>query len=194
VACLSGQTAADKTHLESLIVTLGGVAVRDFDPAFVTHLILDEAKGSKYEYVKRSKEKEFAKRLQVVRSEWVVDCDKEQTKVDESLYILDESAEQETPTGNAALPIELQNASLEEACEWMLSQTFSRLFTSQSFLFVGFDISEKSLDSSSDENKNMQVMIKLSKLIRRAGGTIYWSPNDVISVVVLSDGCSEEQW
>ncbi|KAL3764521.1 hypothetical protein ACHAWO_007038 [Cyclotella atomus] len=194
VACLSGQTAADKTHLESLIVTLGGVAVRDFDPAFVTHLILDEAKGSKYEYVKRNKEKEFAKRLQVVRSEWVVDCDKEQTKVDESLYILDESAEQETPTGNAALPIELQNASLEEACEWMLSQTFSRLFTSQSFLFVGFDISEKSLDSSSDENKNMQVMIKLSKLIRRAGGTIYWSPNDVISVVVLSDGCSEEQW
>jgi hypothetical protein len=191
-----GQTAADKTHLEPLIAALGGVAVRDFDPAYVTHLILDEAKGSKYEYVKRNKEKEFAKRLRlrVVRSEWVVDCDKGQAKVDESRYILDETTEQEAPSGSVSLPIEVKNSSLDEACEWMLSQTFPRLFSAQSFLLVGFDISEKSLDSSSDENKNMQVMVKLSKLIRRAGGVIYWSPNDFISVVVLSDGCSEEQW
>ena len=168
--------------------------MRDFDPAYVTHLILDEAKGSKYEYVKRNKEREFAKRLKVVKSEWVIDCDRKGSRIDESLYAIDETVEEEKSTGNNALPKEIQNASLDEACDWMLQQSFPRLYTAQSFLLVGFEINERSLESTSDENKNMQVMIKLSKLIRRAGGTIYWSPNDVISVVVLSDDCSEEQW
>ena len=183
VACLSGQTSTIKTHLESLIVTLGGVTVRDFDPAYVTHLILDDARGSKYEYVMSNKDRAFAKRLKVVNSTWILDCEKEGRRCDESLYGVDKKKNNVEEEG---LPIELQG-SLEEACDYMLSTSFPRLFTAQSFLLMGFD-NDLSLD------QNREVKVKLSKLIRKAGGTIYWSPNDVISVVVLSDDCSEMQW
>lgn len=155
--------------------------MRDFDPAYVTHLILDEARGSKYEYVMCNKDRAFAKRLKVVNSTWIVDCEKVGKRCDESLYGVDEKNVEEE-----GLPIEMQG-SLEEACDYMLSMSFPRLFSAQSFLLMGFDN-----DQSLGENK--EVKIKLSKLIRRAGGTIYWSPNDVISVVVLSDDCSEMQW
>lgn len=192
VACLSGQTPSQKTHLESLISNLGGISVRDFDPAYVTHLILDEPKGSKYEYVQRNKGREFAKKLFVVRSDWVLDCEQTGKRCEESLYGVEDKTDEEKKNG--VLPQEIQNVSLDEACEWMLCQAFPRMFLGQSFLLVGFDISGKSLVVNSEENKSMQLMVKLSKLIRRAGGTIYWSPNDVITAVVLSDSCSEIQW
>ena len=191
IACLSGQPPSLKHTLESLIVSLGGTAVRDFDPAIVTHLILDEAKGSKYDYVKRNQGRDFAKRLKVVTSEWVWNCEKEGRRVDESLYGLNE--EDENEKWDEGLPKEMR-ASLSEACDYMLNASFPQIFANHNFLLVGFDLNERSLDPTSHENDNMQVMVKLSKIIRRAGGTIYWSPSDVIGVVVLSDCCSEEQW
>ena len=196
VICLSGQTPSIKTHLESLISKLGGVSVRDFDPAYVTHLILDEAKGSKYEYVQRNKEKDWVKRLCVIKSTWVLDCDLEGRRIDESLYGLDyvdESQNDVNKERDGVLPQEIQDASLEEACDWMLEQSFPRMFWARNFLMVGFENHDNN-DSQGDEVMQLKVMQKLSKLIRRAGGTVYWSPSDVINVVVLSDACSEVQW
>ena len=112
--------------------------------------------------------------------------------MDESLYGL-EDQDVEKEKWDEGLPKEMR-ASLLEACDYMLNTSFPRIFADHNFLLVGFDLNEQSLDSTSYENQNIQVMVKLSKLIRRAGGTIYWSPSDVIGVVVLSDCCSEEQW
>lgn len=173
--------------------------MRDFDPAYVTHLILDEARGDKFDYVQRSREKfaarrgvnsggeqnEWVERLKVVTSKWVEDCWRERQRVSESDYVVHPTPVEEKGTKNG-LPKEVQNATLQEACTWMIQREIRRIFTSHSFLLVGFDGQE-----GDEMNLLKQTM---SKLIRRGGGTIYWHPNDVISVVVLSNACSEDQW
>ncbi|KAL7483753.1 hypothetical protein ACHAW6_009394 [Cyclotella cf. meneghiniana] len=196
VACLSGQTAPLKSRLESLVRSLGGVAVRDFDPLHVTHLILDRPCGNKYDYVRRNREREFARRLHLVASEWVERCREEGRRVDEEEYRLNENDDDENDErgklsdderiDRMILPKEIRQASLVEACEWTALRSFPRIFFSQHFLLVGFDHVDDSNPSS--------IQSILSALIRRAGGTVYWTPNDFITVVVLGEEYSEHQW
>eukprot|EP00804_Cyclotella_cryptica_P020779 CCRYP_016605-RA/>CCRYP_016605-RA protein AED:0.00 eAED:0.00 QI:19/1/1/1/1/1/2/1011/561 len=200
VACLSGQTGPHKSHLESLLTSLGGVTLRDFDPLYVTHLILDTPVGSKYDYVRRNREKEFAIRLRMVTSGWVEQCAREGRWVEEDEYALQQQEEEEQHDDvctfpflkchdgrmeDGLLPKEIRNASLNEACEWMMTKrSFPQMFCSQHFLLVGFH----------GDHSRLAVRPLLSALIRRAGGTICWSPNDFVTVVVLDEGYSEHQW
>ena len=209
---------------------------------YVTHLILDDVKGSsKYNYVQRNLEKDWVRDLRIVRSGWVNACEREGRRVGEERFRLvdvDEVGEVSPVDGgergvldtkesgndttnqddnnHLALPKEIRHASLDESCNWMLQQSFLRLLSSQSVLLVGFEPAnitaeqgekeeittstfnvpaESIKNNNSKKNESMLVVQqKLSKLIRRAGGTIYWEPNDCISMVVVSDCCSEYQW
>eukprot|EP01082_Thalassiosira_pseudonana_P002946 g2828.t1 g2828 contig12:874681-877325(-) len=242
VACLSGLDTDLKDHIHNLITRLGGQYVRDFDPMYVTHLILDDVKGSsKYNYVQRNLEKDWVRDLRIVRSGWVNACEREGRRVGEERFRLvdvDEVGEVSPVDGgergvldtkesgndttnqddnnHLALPKEIRHASLDESCNWMLQQSFLRLLSSQSVLLVGFEPAnitaeqgekeeittstfnvpaESIKNNNSKKNESMLIVQqKLSKLIRRAGGTIYWEPNDCISMVVVSDCCSEYQW
>ena len=49
-ACLSGQTYDYKEYIHSLLTNAGGSTMGNFDPRYVTHLILDECVGSKYDH------------------------------------------------------------------------------------------------------------------------------------------------
>ena len=51
IACLSGQSYDSKEYIHSLLTKDGGgSAMGNFDPRYVTHLILDEGVGSKYDH------------------------------------------------------------------------------------------------------------------------------------------------
>jgi hypothetical protein len=96
----------------------------------------------------------------------------------------------------------------------------AELFAGQSFLLVGFDdegdddshgagcVNEIDNNSSSNNNNSINDIVgngglwgrhralkgKVSQLIRKSGGTIYYEPNEWISMVVLllDDDCNEE--
>ena len=108
-----------------------------------------------------------------------------------------------------ALPKEIQHiSSLEEKCDWMIENqlvdTYCNLFSSHSILLVGFSEDEQGGDGSNttavdksgegDGNNSDGLKQKISKLIRRAGGTIFWEPNEWITTVILNDGYSKHLW
>jgi hypothetical protein len=118
-----------------------------------------------------------------------------------------------------SLPIEIPHtASLEEKCDWMIEHhsvnKYCNLFSGQSFLLVGFDdhhqedshsksataaatTGEKSDARTGFSNNNVNLEAtkgKISKLIRRAGGTIFWEPNEWITSVLLNDHYSKHTW
>ena len=343
-ACFSGQNDQVKSHLTTLITTMGGRTMGKFDPRYVTHLILDNntstsinsssnssSNSNKYDNWKRHVElgTDWAVKLKVVTSEWVVMCEKEGgRRVDEADYSLERQQQQQDDdvtkmgtndakngsSGNdtnnnnngqqlqqqqqqqsTSLPNELQTATLDQKCDWILqhmnsiqlkSQSQSKeekkychLFSRQSFILVGFDdddnnrnyygdttntnnnngngsgsdgvnvermgeshahvsnnnnendeaaaaaaaessrlpigatnattfITKKQQQQSSSSsselsslslsihpNEHTTLKAKLSKLVRCAGGTIYWEPNEWISIVLLNDeGCDKETW
>ena len=223
VACLSGLDPDLKDHLHKVITSLGGAYSREFDAQYVTHLVLDQPFGSKYEFVKNSKQS-WAENIAIVTSSWVEACEREGKRASEQEFkLLDEASNDDAEfdvgkenlegihsivkTENPpSIPNEIQHAPLEEACSWMLDQPIPLIFSYQSFLLVGFgeesslrkddDLGGANNDSSLRDNKttNISTMEKLSRLIRRAGGTIYWEPNESISVVVLHNNCSKEVW
>jgi len=110
-----------------------------------------------------------------------------------------------------ALPKEIQHvSSLEEKCDWMienqLADTYCNLFSSHSVLLVGFSEDDQqggdsansttAVDKSGEgvTNNSDALKQKISKLIRRAGGTIFWEPNEWITTVILNDGYSKNLW
>ena len=110
-----------------------------------------------------------------------------------------------------ALPKEIQHiSSLEEKCDWMIENqlvdTYCNLFSSHSILLVGFSEDDQqgggsansttAVDKSGEgvTNNSDALKQKISKLIRRAGGTIFWEPNEWITTVILNDGYSKHLW
>ena len=222
-ACLSGQTEPVKNHIHTLISNLGGTSQGTFDARYVTHLILDYPIGSKYELYKQNLELnvDWATKLYVVSTSWVEACEKEGKRVSEVEYKLqevnDNNDDIDMNNGNLlrngeggatnnniyALPKEIQHvSSLEEKCDWMienqLADTYCNLFSSHSILLVGFsEDDQQGSGSKSGEgggNNSDALKQKMSKLIRRAGGTIFWEPNEWITTVVLNDGYSKHLW
>ena len=137
------------------------------------------------------------------------------------------STTQQTTQQRQSLPIDIQHASLEEKCDWMIQQPvdkYCNLFSRQSFIFVGFDnednnttpqngdgedyrevdssrmrVASKLGPSSNNgvpicKNESEKLKGKISKLIRRAGGTIFWEPNEWITNVLLNDNYSKYVW
>lgn len=110
-----------------------------------------------------------------------------------------------------SLPKEIpQNATLEEACEWFIQQQqqndpyglhLLQLFSMHSFLLVGFhDVDCKTnnevggMTNNNNNNnddcnhqKHRRLHAKLSTLVRNAGGTIYWEPNELTTIVLIND-------
>mmetsp|Transcript_25585 Transcript_25585/g.61520 ORF Transcript_25585/g.61520 Transcript_25585/m.61520 type:complete len:790 (+) Transcript_25585:82-2451(+) len=126
----------------------------------------------------------------------------------------------ETPEPmSCCLPKEICHASLEEKCDWMLqhpAEKYSNLFSRQSFIMVGFD---NDCDTNADKcdpvdcsrlpskkqgglpdglpfflEEYKTLKGKVSKIIRRAGGTIFWEPTECITAVVLTDNYSKHAW
>ena len=108
------------------------------------------------------------------------------------------------------LPKEIQHiSSLEEKCDWMienqLADTYCNLFSSHSILLIGFSEDDEQGGGSNTTavnnngaegggNNSDALKQKISKLIRRAGGTIFWEPNEWITTVILNDGYSKHLW
>ena len=103
VACLSGYDDRIKSRLRAAVTSLGGTAMGRFDPAYVTHLVVDAPEGSKYENWRRHyelgskgnnnnnnevKAAEWAQRLAVVRSGWILACEREGRLASEDGYRL----------------------------------------------------------------------------------------------------------
>ena len=101
-----------------------------------------------------------------------------------------------TPSGGKWEVLIKRIPSLVKRCEYVLQQqqqqqlttiddenvnSKRQLFAGQSFLLVGFDDDDDTHRHNDDKNvKNI-----LSKLIRKFGGTIYYEPNEWITMVVL---------
>ncbi len=167
---------------------------------------------------------EWAKRIFVVTSSWIEACHRQGRRVSEKDHLLDKNSmnfdEQDSEldvstahNNDENLPKELDGP-LEEACHWMLQSLQSqlllpskpivlpRIFSCRSFLLLGFDTDQtfsdltnpKSRGGSSAESTSIPVKELLSKLIRRAGGTVYWEPNEFISIIVVQSGYSKEVW
>ena len=242
VACLSGQTEDVKTHIHNIIHKLGGTSQGEFDPKYVTHLILDEPVGSKYDFYSSHLHSnyEWADKLHVVTTSWVECCEREGKRLPEEEYKLQDKIdgnnnEEDVQTNtyktsyNAeqeqqcyTLPKEIEHISLEEKCNWMIqhqpTDKYCNLFSYQSFLLVGFDnnnnTEEKNNnatttattidggdhhpgvhDTSQSRSGSAEVLKgKISKLIRRAGGTIFWEPNEWITTVLLIDEYTKHTW
>jgi len=116
---------------------------------------------------------------------------------------------QETSSKLLRLPTEIpNNATLEEACEWFIQQQqqndpyglqLKQIFSMHSFLLVGFHSTGNNIGSKANEGgdktnnndnnhrKHRRLHAKLSTLIRNAGGTIYWEPNELTTIVLLND-------
>ena len=244
VACLSGQTEDVKTHIHNIIHKLGGTCQGNFDAKYVTHLILDEPVGSKYDFysLHLNSNYEWADKLHVVTTSWVECCEQEGKRLAEEGYKLQDkkidgnnnneedvktttynkhtyNAEQEEEE-QYTLPKEIKQISLEEKCNWMIqhqpTDKYCNLFSCQSFLLVGFDDNNKEgennnatttttvdggdhypvrHDTSQSRSKSAEALKgKISKLIRRAGGTIFWEPNEWITTVLLNDNYTKHTW
>jgi len=261
VVCLSGLEPDLKNRLHDTVTSLGGTFLRQFNPEFVTHLVLDEPMGPKYEFVmnckkmaweeeraRRARETmaeetsasaltklpltkasspEWAKRIFVVTSSWIEACHRQGRRVSESDYLLEKNSMNFDDDDHGLdvsnmhnnddklkiTPTELDEP-LEEACRWMLQSSQSqlqqpsktivipRLFSCRSFLLLGFDTDQPfsynknsiSHAKTRAESTNISVKELLSKLIRRAGGTIYWEPNEFISIIVVQAGYTKEVW
>ena len=64
-----------KYELHYAISKLGGTFMRNYDPRYVTHLIMDEAIGKKYESWKKNwKKKWVCSNIQIVKTSWVHAC------------------------------------------------------------------------------------------------------------------------
>lgn len=102
-----------------------------------------------------------------------------------------------------SLPKEIpHNATLEEACDWFIQQQQQndpyglhqkQIFSMHSFLLVGFHNADSKTNTEGGGNddcnhqKHRRLHGKLSTLVRNAGGTIYWEPNELTTIVLIND-------
>lgn len=150
-------------HCSFLIRTLAIRSfTRDLDTAKNTHLIAKEPEGAKYDTAIS------CSRIRVVSPAWLNDCITTGLRADEKQYLL------KITTENDEFPPLLQEIQV------LLEDTGNRnsLFESCRFLLLGFQ-------------EDSQVKAKLSHLIRRGKGTIYWELNEEITHIVVADDCDE---
>ena len=91
VACLSGQDGPSKLMLRSIVELMGGTTMPNLSGLLgITHLIIDEALGEKYNFWKAHKEANFswALQIQAVTSQWLLECLRQKCRVSEAEYIL----------------------------------------------------------------------------------------------------------
>lgn len=131
------------------------------DTAKTTHLIAKDPEGAKYDTAIA------CQKIRVVSPAWLDECVKTGSRADEKQYSLThDNGENNFPP-------------LEQEIEHLLgNNNRNDLFESCRFLLLGFET-----DSA--------VKGKLSRLIRRGKGTIYWELNEMITHVIVADDCDE---
>lgn len=161
VICLSGLVADEKTRLHSMVEQLGGTYDRNLDTSIITHLILPAPEGAKYETAVS------CPRICIVTPQWLTESFLARTRLDESHYsgVVQGGIWQEPPL----------DRQLDEVLK---SDNRNKLFYPCQFLLIGFE-----RDSSQE--------LLVEKLIQRGRGTIYWELNEIITHIIVMDGCDQ---
>jgi len=187
IACLSGLPQDRKEEIHGLILSMGGRYTRELNLDKNTHLITEKAKGAKYELAVSSNPP-----VHVVSSSWVISTFNAGKRASEAEHGLNPTANDsvEIPTrtthrsnhslislaDTALLEDVYSNKEFKVGCAFYHSR--SVLFEKLQFYLIGFE-------------DNPELKQKLSKLIRRGSGTIYWDMNKDISVLLVCDACDK---
>jgi len=91
VICASGFNETTKNEIKSLVETGGGTYRGDLVCGTTTHLIINEAKGVKYDHAKLWK-------INIVKPKWIYDSMEAGYCLPEKNYVLDSSNQTSTPT------------------------------------------------------------------------------------------------
>jgi len=197
VACLSGQDQHKKEELHMLILSLGGRYTRDLNLDKNTHLITEEAQGEKYKLVVSSD----PQIVHIVRQSWLnstLQTGKRPCEENHKLELLlsgTGGTNNNRCNGNQNLQvndskpsiISLVNDALSDPALKMMringnvnnhSSSHSSIFEKLQFYLVGFE-------------SDTELKQKISKLIRRGNGTIYWEMNEEISILLVSNMCDD---
>lgn len=136
---------------------------RDFNLDKNTHLVAASAEGAKYELAFSCPQ------IKIVTPSWLEVCAETQRRVDEAMYRIQQvTAKPQTSSIITDLDGLLQNG----------GATGCSLFDHSCFLLLGFE-------------QDMELKVKLGKLIRRAKGTIFWEINKSVTHLIVHDLCDE---
>lgn len=149
------------THLTPLALEFR--YTRDFNLDQNTHLVSASAKGAKYELALSYPQ------IKIVATSWLEVCEKTEMRVDEATYIIQPVT---------AKPKESSIISDLDRILQCGGATGCSLFDHCCFLLLGFE-------------QDMQLRVKLGKLIRRAKGTIFWEMNKSVTHLIVHDLCDE---
>ncbi|KAG7352717.1 twin BRCT domain containing protein [Nitzschia inconspicua] len=181
VACLSGFPHEQKDELHQLIESLGGRYTRELNLDKNTHLITELSHGAKYELAAANPQT-----IHIVTPSWLHTAAKSEQRPFEADHSIS-SRTAKSFSSLLQLPSKQQTRSAlvpRLDCALRLShenQVQRRsLFQPHHFYLLGFE-------GGNYNNENLKL--QLSKLIRRANGTIYWELNEDVTVLVLCDGC-----
>lgn len=136
---------------------------RDFNLDKNTHLVAASAEGAKYELAFSCPQ------IKIVTPSWLEVCEKTERRVDEATYIIQ------------PLTTKPQKSSIISDLDRILQYGGAAgcsLFDHSYFLLLGFE-------------QDMQLKVKLGKLIRRAKGTIFWEINKSVTHLIVHDLCDE---
>lgn len=106
IVCASGFTETTKKEIKELIESEGGTYSGELVCGTTTHLITNEAKGSKYEHAKVWK-------MNVVKSTWIYESKKAKYCLPEKNYQLEASTHTSTPTDPRVLKTQHQAPNID---------------------------------------------------------------------------------
>jgi hypothetical protein len=189
VACLTGMSHTEKNKYHEWIEALGGTYTRDFQTSRNTHLIAQTTEGEKYKVAI------LESSIYVVQPSWLEACFAKKCRVEEAEYSWKRDPGKRKKISAAAI----NNGNNKKPKQDLLSYltqclkidnpdqnkdllTPRPLFDSCQFYLVGFG------DSTNGEKER----IKLSQLIRRGMGTIFWEFQEgVVTHVIVHDDSSD---
>ena len=135
-----------------------------------THLVAAVPKGAKYCSAIT------CEHVRVVRPEWLLDSVARGALLDEDGYACDGP---DMPAIGEALDGLLES-------ERLIDEIY--VFSRCQFYLVGFD---EGVEEDGKGTEGTVVKGKLSRVIRRERGTIYWNVNEYITHIIVADGCND---
>lgn len=211
VACLTGLTADRKEELHDLVERLGGRYTRELNTAKTTHLVAEAPSGDKYRTAVASG------RVVVVAPSWLEACERAGRIVPVRPHVVggrrrrsdvdrddgegkDDADDDDDDGGSNDEDDEGRRSIEEEAADLLCSSPSWRnaLFSQCRFMFLGYDAETGGeMDDDDDVEKGgwkslAEQRTKLSSLVRRCSGVIYWDLNETVTHLVVSDRCGDE--
>ncbi|MGK3751684.1 MAG: hypothetical protein ACI8RD_003985 [Bacillariaceae sp.] len=192
VASLSGYDQHRKEELHQLILSLGGRYTRELNLDKNTHLITEVAHGAKYKLAVSSSD--TPQIVHIVTPSWLNSTSETGLRALESDHKLELLLTGTAAAGTAASDVVdskpsllslVNNALVDPALQIIMGinensspHSSSSIFEDLHFYLIGFE-------------GNVDLKQKISKLVRRGNGTIYWDMNEDISIILLCDTCDE---